>query len=69
MPETTYLKDYAPYPYTLKSIDLLFQIYDGHTHVASTLAITQTDEAPLYLYGEDLEILSLKIDGKDHSDF
>ena len=69
MPETTYLKDYSPFPYTINSIDLLFQIYAGYTHVTSTLSLCQIHSDPLYLYGEDLEIVSLKVNGADHTDY
>lgn len=69
MPETTYLKDYRPYPYTVESLDLLFQIYEGHTVVTSEMSMKRTGLGDVFLFGEALELLSLQIDGQDINDY
>src|SRR5262245_55348333 len=62
-PKTIYLKDYKPYPYAVEHLDLTFDIHDSHTDVTSTLKFSRKDNAPLFLNGEDLELLSIKKNG------
>jgi aminopeptidase N len=65
-PQTIYLKDYTPYPYDIRHIDLNFDIHDGYTIVTSTLKIAakpgQTEE--LFLNGEHLELMSVTLNGE-----
>ncbi len=63
-PKTVYLKDYKPYPFEIKSVDLNFDIHDGHTIVTATSQFKRKNPAAkdIFLNGEDLEILSIKID-------
>lgn len=68
-PQTIYLKDYKPYPYALKHIDLNFDIHDDGTVVTATIQIERKENEPLYLHGEDLELLSVKIDGVAFKDY
>ena len=58
-PKTIYLKDYTPYPFTIQSLDLNFDIHDGHTIVTakSRFERTNTDAKEVFLNGEDLELL------------
>ena len=63
-PKTTYLKDYTPYPYALDSVDLLFQMQEGYTDVIATLIMEKRAEEPLFLHGEDLELLDITLDDK-----
>lgn len=67
LPKTIYLKDYKPYPFAIEDVHLDFKIYDGHTIVTSVLRVTRKDNsaAEMFLYGEALELLSLKVDGAD----
>ncbi len=69
-PKTIYLKDYQPYPYEITHIDLLFDIRDGETLVTSTLAIKSDgiSNQALYLNGENLELISLKLDDRTLSE-
>ncbi len=67
-PQTIYLKDYSPFPFEIEELELNFDIHDGYTVVTS---IAQYDGAggDLSLYGEELELLSLKINEQDHKDY
>lgn len=71
IPKTIYLKDYKPYPFKVQSLNLNFEIYDGHTIVTATSLFERIDEAAkdVFLYGEDLELLYVKIDGQDIRDY
>ena len=68
-PKEIYLKDYTVPPYKVAHTDLSFEIFDGKTIVtAKTQYTTNNDgEAPLFLEGEDLKLISCKLDGKDVS--
>ena len=70
-PKTTYLKDYTPYPFAVKHIDLNFDIHDGHTIVtAKTQFERLNDQAKdVFLNGEHLELLSVKINGEETEDY
>lgn len=64
-PQTIYLKDYKPSPYKVRHVDLNFDIHEGYTVVT---AKTEFHAEPhtrddLFLYGEDLELLEIAIDG------
>ena len=66
-PQTIYLKDYQPPEYLIDQVDLHFDLGEGETRVHSRLAIRRTPQTPpdrpLYLNGEGLELITLKIDG------
>ena len=71
-PETIYLKDYKPFPYSIDTLSLNFDIYDGHTIVTAVNSYKCKEGqagAELFLYGEDLELISLKVNGSEHNDF
>ncbi len=69
-PETIYLKDYNPYPFEIKDLKLNFDIHDGYTIVTSTASyISKEGSNDIFLNGELLELLSLKIDGAESSDY
>jgi len=65
-PQTIYLKDYKPYPYILKSVDLDFDIHEGETRVTSVTKFIKKpgDKADLVLNGEALNLISIKINGE-----
>lgn len=64
-PQTIYLKDYKPYPYTLHSVDLNFDIHEGYTIVTSTLDLESDGSGDdLYLDGEHLELLEFTLNGQ-----
>jgi aminopeptidase N len=64
-PRTIYLKDYQPYPYKIHHVDLNFDIHEGFTIVTSKLDVRGGPHctAPMFLNGEGLELLEIKLDG------
>lgn len=69
-PKTIYLKDYKPYPYEITHADLNFDIRDGETIVKSELNFKLGgDKEDVYLNGEHLELIELRLDGEDVKGF
>ena len=68
-PKTIYLKDYQPFPFEIEKIDLNFDLQSDYTIVTAMAKYKRTASGDLYLYGEALELLSLKIDGSDYADY
>ena len=71
-PKTIYLKDYRPYPFEIKHLDLTFQIFEGYSDVTAVTRFMRKAEEngiSLFLHGEDLELLSLTIDGEKFEDY
>ena len=66
-PQTTYLKDYQKPDYLITKTHLDIAIHDGYTIVTGTLDIQKNHETspqnPLILHGENLELISVKVDG------
>ncbi len=66
-PKTTYLKDYAPPPYHISTLDLRFELGEDHTLVHSRMRVVRAEATPvgtpLALDGQQLELLSLALDG------
>jgi aminopeptidase N len=71
-PRTIYRADYRPPDYWIDSVDMRFELGDEHTQVTAVLGVRR-DEAlrgdvpPLVLDGEELELLSVAIDGRSLS--
>jgi aminopeptidase N len=66
-PQTVYLKDYTPPAFLIDSVDLDFAIAEGATTVSATLALRRNPARPpqpLVLDGEELETLSVAVDGE-----
>jgi aminopeptidase N len=68
-PKTIYLKDYTPPAFLISSIDLDVDIREDHALVRATLALARNPKAadahaPLVLDGEDIELVSLALDGR-----
>ncbi len=65
--EKIYLKDYEKPPYTVKTIDLEFDLHDTNTLVKSKMLINRTadENTPLFLNGEELELVSVILDGRE----
>ena len=62
---TIHLKDYQAPPFSIMSVDLLFELIPNRTVVTSVLEIqSETNERKLVLDGEQLEILEILIDGE-----
>ncbi len=71
-PKQVLLKDYNPPSHLVSSIDLTFDLDDERTRVTSVMSLKQNPAAgdralPLVLNGEELELLSVKLDGKELS--
>jgi len=66
-PVTVRRTDYAPPAYTVDRVDLRFELDPDRTRVTATLTVRRgTDvsaDAPLWLDGESMELLSITIDG------
>ncbi len=68
-PQTTYLKDYRPPAYLIDRVGLTVELGEEESRVRSRLELRRnpdSDErdAPLRLHGEELELLSLALDGR-----
>lgn len=67
-PTTIYLKDYRPPEYLIDRVDLTFDLAEEETHVHSILHLRANPHAEvsgvLRLHGEQLELLSLSLDGR-----
>ena len=70
-PQEKYLSDYRPSDYLISSIDLEFDLFDNQTKVKAVSQVQRAskDITPLFLFGEELTLLSLLIDGVDHADY
>ena len=66
-PQPTALKDYRPPDYRIDRVDLRFDLDPARTRTRATLAIHRVgdDTAPLALDGQELELLSIRLDGVD----
>ncbi|QQR37925.1 aminopeptidase N [Devosia rhizoryzae] len=65
--QTIYLKDYAPTPYRIVSVELDFRILEEATRVRAQLTIEPREETapstPLVLNGDGLKLETIAIDG------
>ncbi len=66
-PHAIHLKDYRPADFHISHIDLDFVLEPESTRVAAKMKVKRTGSkgAPLILSGEQLKLLSLRIDGAD----
>lgn len=65
-PQTIYLKDYTPFGYEIDSVSLTFKLHPTATRVLSKIAFRPNPNATdrsFFLHGEDLKLISAKIDG------
>ncbi len=65
-----YRKDYTPPSYFVDTVDLRFELDPAATLVTATLQMRANGEktGPLVLFGEDLEVLSVSLDGTKLAD-
>ncbi len=69
LPKTIYLKDYKPFPFSIDKVDMNFDLQPEFSVVTTKASYTRNEtDADLFLYGEELELLSLKINGQEHAD-
>lgn len=65
MPDTTiYRKDYQPFPFTVEKIDLEFDLNNDDALVINHMQLKRQHAGELFLYGEELELVSLCMDDK-----
>ncbi len=69
-PETIYLKDYTPPAYLIDTIELTFDLFEDYCIVSSKLdckvnPIATAKNPPFVCFGENLELLSIDLNGKD----
>ena len=64
MPDTTiYLKNYQAPSFTAETVDLSFDLYDDHALVSSKLKLIRQHTGALHLYGDELELISIHLNG------
>ncbi|MDA8708045.1 aminopeptidase N [Hellea sp.] len=64
-PTFTKLSDYTPPNFKIESVYLDFALEPKKTVVKSTLKISRTSAGPLTLDGDEIDLKSVKIDGRD----
>lgn len=65
MPNTTvYLKNYQAPFFKVDAVNLNFDLYDDYVLVSNELQLIRCHEGPLYLYGDELELVSLHLNGQ-----
>ncbi|QPK62754.1 aminopeptidase N [Methylomonas sp. LL1] len=72
-PNTVYLKDYTPPEYLIDNVELNFELDETRTLVHSRLSIRRNPQCKaggvsLVLMGEELELISISLDGKPLAD-
>ena len=60
-PSKIHLKDYKPPSFDVETVDLDIKLFDDHAIVDSTLVMQRQTEGDLVLYGEALELMSIKL--------
>lgn len=64
-PDTTiYLKNYQAPLFTVDTVNLNFDLYDDHALVRSELKLTRAHPGALHLYGDELELVSVHLNGR-----
>ncbi len=63
-PQITNLSDYQPYPFSIDQLDLMFDLGEADTIVTAKMKVSRLDHGQsMFLDGEDLELLSVRMDG------
>ncbi|MFT6986841.1 MAG: aminopeptidase N [Psychromonas sp.] len=70
-PQTKHLSDYRVSNFAVSTLDLEFDLFDGNTQVKATSAMCRSDDQdlPLFLFGEQLKLLSILVDNIAYSDY
>ena len=63
-PKTIYLKDYTPPAFRVETVDLDVDIKDDHAIVRAKLAIKRLAPGHLVLDGDEVELISVAVDGQ-----
>ena len=69
IPKATYLQDYRPPTYLVEQVELSFNLEPQDTIVEANLFVRRNhvngdEQVAFHLDGEEMELLSLSIDGK-----
>src|SRR3954471_10315179 len=62
-PRTIHLKDYTPPPFSVETVDLDVDIKEDHALVRARLLVKRNAPGHLVLDGDELELLSVTVDG------
>src|SRR3954469_9455148 len=62
-PKTIHLKDYTPPPFRVETVDLGVDIQADHAIVRAKLAIKRSAPGDLVLDGDEVELVSVAVDG------
>ena len=62
---TIHLKDYTPPAFKVDTVELDVDIREDHARVSARLAVRRNAAGPLVLDGDEVELLSLKLDGRE----
>src|SRR5437868_745222 len=65
---TIYLKDYTPPAFKVDTVELDVDIRQDHAIVGAKLAIRRSAAGPLVLDGDEVQLVSVKLDGRDGRD-
>lgn len=60
---TVFLKNYQPPCFAVESIYLEVDLYDNNTLVTNQMRLKRWHQGPLHLYGDELELISLHVNG------
>lgn len=67
-PQTIHLSDYTPPAFSVDTVELRFELGEEDTLVRAHLALTREAPGPLVLDAEDLDLVSIKLDGRGLAD-
>lgn len=62
---TIFRKDYQAPNFEVNNIDLDFDLYDDHALVINRMQLKRQAPGALHLYGDELELVSLRLDSKE----
>lgn len=63
-PTKIFLKDYQPPSYDVDTVYLDIKLFDDHALVDTTLTMTRQAAGALTLYGQDMELLAISVNGE-----
>lgn len=63
-PSKIHLTDYQPPSFDVQTVDLDIKLFDDYALVNSTLTMVRQAAGDLVLYGEDIELLAVRLDGE-----
>ncbi|BCL69642.1 aminopeptidase [Vibrio nigripulchritudo] len=69
-PQAKYRKDYQSPEFTITHVDLTFDLHDTATVVTAVSTVKKLkDSTTLFLDGDELKLLNVKVDGQDWTDY